>query len=68
MLKNNKFSFYKLIGLIISTIGALLISSKSIFDNLKFGFHEEKKYYIQLSDLIDDNNNNNLHSNKLDNF
>ena len=68
MLKNNKFSFYKLIGLIISTIGALLISSKSIFDNLKFGFHEEKKYYIQLSDLIDDNNNNNLQSNKLDNF
>ena len=54
MLKNNKFSFNKLIGLIISTIGAVLISSKSIIDNLKLGFHEEKKYYIQLSDLTDD--------------
>ena len=54
MLKDNKFSFNKIIGLIISTIGAVLISSKSIFGNLKFGIHEEKKYYIQLSDLNDD--------------
>jgi drug/metabolite transporter (DMT)-like permease len=54
MLKNNKFSVNKLFGLIISTIGAILISSKSIIDNLKLGFHEEKKYYIQLSDLTDD--------------
>ena len=54
MLKDNNFSIFKIIGLIISTIGAVLISSKSIFDNLKFGTHEEKKYYIQLSDLNDD--------------
>jgi len=54
MLKNNNFSFNKLFGLIISTIGAVLISSKSIIDNLKLGIHEEKKYYIQLSDLNDD--------------
>ena len=55
MLKDNKFSFYKLIGLIISTIGAVLISSKSIFDNLKLGFHhEEKKYYIQIPELYEE--------------
>ena len=48
MLKDNIFSFKKVIGLCISTIGAILISSKSIFDNLKFG--EEKKYYIQIPD------------------
>ena len=55
MLKNNKFSFYKLIGLIISTTGAVLISSKSIIDNLKLGFHhEEKKYYIQIPELYEE--------------
>ena len=55
MLKNNNFSLYKLIGLIISSIGALLISSKSIIDNLKLGFyHEEKKYYIQIPELYED--------------
>lgn len=47
MLKDNTFSFKKIIGLIISTIGALLISSKSIIDNLKLG-GSEKKYYIQI--------------------
>ena len=61
MLKNNIFSFNQLFGLIISTIGAILISSKSIFDNLKLGIHVEKKYYIQLSDLNEDG----FESNKL---
>ena len=62
MLKNNNFSLYKLIGLIISTIGAVLISSKSIIDNLKLGFHhEEKRYYIQLPELYE----NELESTKL---
>ena len=61
MLKNNNFSLYKLIGLIISTTGAIFISSKSIIDNLKLGFYEEKKYYIQIPELNDDK----LESNKL---
>lgn len=62
MLKNNNFSFYKLIGLLISTIGAVLISSKSIVDNLKLGFHqEEKRYYIQIPELYE----NELESTKL---
>ena len=54
MLKNNDFSFNKLAGLLISTVGAVLISSKSIFDNLKLGFQEEKKYYIQIPELNED--------------
>ena len=62
MLKNNNFSFYKLIGLLISTIGAVLISSNSIVDNLKLGFHqEEKRYYIQIPELYE----NELESTKL---
>ena len=47
MLKDNDFSFKKVLGLLISTIGAILISSKSLLDNLKFN---EKKYYIQIPD------------------
>ena len=47
MLKDNNFSMKKIIGLIISTIGAVLISSKSLFENLKFG---DRKYYIQIPD------------------
>lgn len=64
MLKDNYFSFKKIIGLVISTIGAILISSKSILDNLKFN---EKKYYIQIPTS---NNSNKLEmeteSNKLE--
>lgn len=47
MLKDNNFSIKKIIGLIISTIGAILISSKSLFENLKLG---DRKYYIQIPD------------------
>lgn len=64
MLKDNYFSIKKIIGLVISTIGAILISSKSILDNLKFN---EKKYYIQIPTS---NNSNKLEmeteSNKLE--
>ena len=42
-LKNNKLTFKIVLGLIISTIGALLISTKSICDNLKIGGKEEKQ-------------------------
>ena len=49
MLKDNNFSFKKIIGLLISTIGAILISSKSLLDNIKLG-GSEKKYYIQIPD------------------
>ena len=62
MLKDNDFSFKKIIGLIISTIGAVLISSKSILDNLKFA---ERKYYIQISDS--NKNEINFESNKIEN-
>ena len=50
----NDLDFNKLIGLIISAIGAILITCKSLIDNIKLGFYEEKRYYIQLSDLNDD--------------
>jgi drug/metabolite transporter (DMT)-like permease len=36
-LKNNKFTGKMILGLVISTIGAFLASTKSICDNLKFG-------------------------------
>ena len=36
-LKNNKFTFKMLLGLMISTVGAVLASTKSICDNLKIG-------------------------------
>ena len=62
MLKDNDFSFKKIIGLIISTIGAVLISSKSILDNLKFA---ERKYYIQIPDSS--KNEINFESNKIEN-
>ena len=42
-LKNNKLTFKIVLGLIISTIGALLTSTKSICDNLKIGGKEEKQ-------------------------
>ena len=50
----NDLDFNKLIGLIISAIGAILITCKSLIDNIKLGFYEEKRYYIQLSDLNED--------------
>ena len=62
MLKDNVFSFKKVIGLIISTIGAVLISSKSIIDNIKF---EKKKYYIQIPDV--NKNEMDYQSNKIEN-
>ena len=36
-LKNNKFTFKMFLGLMISTVGAVLASTKSICDNLKIG-------------------------------
>ena len=42
-LKNNKLTFKIMLGLIISTAGALLASSKSLCDNLKMGDKKEKE-------------------------
>ena len=44
-LKNNKLTFKIVLGLLISTIGALLASTKSICDNLKFGKDNKKDSY-----------------------
>ena len=44
-LKETKFTFYVIGGLLISTVGALLISIKSMMDNLK---SKEKKEYIPI--------------------
>ena len=63
MLKDNNFSFNKIIGLIISTIGAILISSNSILENLKIG-GSEKKYYIPIP--ISSKNEIEFESNKLE--
>ena len=41
--KNNKITFRIIIGLIISTIGALLISMKSISENINFERKEKKE-------------------------
>ena len=41
--KNNKLTLRIIIGLVVSTIGALLISMKSISENLKFEKKEEKE-------------------------
>ena len=64
MLKDNNFSYKKIIGLVISTIGAVLISSKSILDNLKFNFG--KKFYVPIPES---NNSNQLEmlSNRIEN-
>jgi len=42
-LKNNKLTIKIVLGLMISTVGALLASTKSICDNLKIGGKEEKE-------------------------
>ncbi len=42
-LKNNKITIKIFLGLMISTVGALLASTKSICDNLKIGGQEEKQ-------------------------
>lgn len=44
-LKNNKLTFKILLGLFISTFGALLASTKSICENLKFGKDNKKESY-----------------------
>ena len=64
MLKDNDFSFKKVFGLLISTIGAILISSKSLLDNLKFN---EKKYYIQIPDSNKNENILQFETNKIEN-
>ena len=43
VLKNNKLTLKIIIGLIISTTGALLISMKSISENLLFDTKKEKE-------------------------
>ena len=43
-LKNNNFTGKMLFGLMISTIGAFLGSTKSICDNLKIGKQKDEKY------------------------
>ena len=44
-LKNNKLTFKIFLGLFISTFGALLASTKSICENLKFGKDNKKESY-----------------------
>ena len=43
VLKNNEITIRIIIGLLISTTGALIISMKSISENLKFEKKEENK-------------------------
>ena len=43
-LKNNKLTFKMVIGLSISTIGAILASTKSICDNVKIGKDVDDKF------------------------
>ena len=50
ILKNNKLTIRIIIGLIISTAGALLISMKSLSENLKFEKKEEEEEDIELED------------------
>ena len=52
-LKNNKLTFKIILGLFISTVGALLASTKSICDNLKIGGKEEKreKFVSDMSEM-----------------
>ena len=64
MLKDNDFSFKKVFGLLISTIGAILISSKSLLDNLKFN---EKKYFILIPDSNKNENILQFETNKIEN-
>jgi drug/metabolite transporter (DMT)-like permease len=45
-LKNNNLTYKIIFGLLISTIGALLASTKTICDNLKIGGKDEKKEKI----------------------
>jgi drug/metabolite transporter (DMT)-like permease len=50
ILKNNKLTIRIIIGLIISTAGALLISMKSLSENLKFEKKEEEEEDKELED------------------
>ena len=52
-LKNNILTFKIIFGLFISTIGALLASTKSICDNLKIGGKDEKqeKFHPIISEM-----------------
>ena len=50
ILKNNKLTIRIIIGLIISTTGALLISMKSLSENLKFEKMEEEEEDKELED------------------
>ena len=66
MLKDNIFTYKKVFGLLISTIGAILISSKSLLDNLKLG-GKEKKYYIKIPDSNKNESILEFSSNKIEN-
>ena len=57
-LSETKFTFCILGGLLISTIGALLISVKSMIDNLKKKEKTEKKEYAPIGIIDEDKNQN----------
>ena len=42
ILAGNKYKVNVVLGLTISTIGAVMFSTKSIFDNMKIGFSKNK--------------------------
>ena len=42
ILAGNKYTVNVVLGLTISTIGAVMFSTKSIFDNMKIGFSKNK--------------------------
>jgi len=50
-LKNNKLTFKIFLGLFISTLGALLASTKSICENLKFGRDKKESYKPMMTEL-----------------
>ena len=52
-LEGTKFTFFIVGGLLISTIGAVLISTKSMIDNLR---KKVKKEYVPI-EIVDDKNN-----------
>ena len=58
ILAGNKFTFNIVSGLTISTIGAVMFSLKSIFDNIKKGGSKEKQENGESEDIsINDSNN-----------
>ena len=48
-LKNNKFTFKMMIGLLISTFGAVLASTKSFCENVKYGKEKDEGKFRPIS-------------------